>query len=102
QMVPSGDFPTVKSPNPEDPKALKMAADLAEKENADMVVGTDPDADRIGIAVRNLRGELELLNGNQTNTVLTAYLLERWKKQGRLNGKQFIGSTIVTSDIFFK
>lgn len=102
QMVPSGDFPTVKSPNPEDPKALKMATDLAIRENADMVVGTDPDADRIGIAVRNLKGELELLNGNQTNTVLAAYLLERWRKQGKLNGKQFIGSTIVTSDIFYK
>lgn len=102
QMVPSGDFPTVASPNPENPEALKMATDLAEAEHADMVVGTDPDADRIGIAVRNLRGELELLNGNQTNTVLVAYLLERWRKQGRLNGKQFIGSTIVTSDIFFK
>lgn len=102
QMVPSGDFPTVKSPNPEDPKALKMATDLAIRENADMVVGTDPDADRIGIAVRNLEGELELLNGNQTNTVLAAYLLERWRKQGKLNGKQFIGSTIVTSDIFYK
>ena len=102
QMVPSGDFPTVKSPNPEDPNALKMATDLAIRENADMVVGTDPDADRIGIAVRNLKGELELLNGNQTNTVLAAYLLERWRKQGKLNGKQFIGSTIVTSDIFYK
>ena len=85
QMVPSGDFPTVKSPNPEDPKALKMATDLAIRENADMVVGTDPDADRIGIAVRNLKGELELLNGNQNNTVLAAYLLERWRKQGKLN-----------------
>ena len=102
QMVPSGDFPTVKSPNPEDPQARKMATDLAIRENADMVVGTDPDADRIGIAVRNLKGELELLNGNQTNTVLAAYLLERWRKQGKLNGKQFIGSTIVTSDIFYK
>lgn len=79
-----------------------MATDLAIRENADMVVGTDPDADRIGIAVRNLHGELELLNGNQTNTVLISYLLERWRKQGRLNGKQFIGSTIVTSDIFYK
>lgn len=102
QMVPSGDFPTVKSPNPENPEALKMATDLAIRENADMVVGTDPDADRIGIAVRNLKGDLELLNGNQTNTVLVAYLLERWRKQGKLNGKQFIGSTIVTSDIFYK
>lgn len=102
QMIPSGDFPTVKSPNPENPEALSMAMDLAYKTVADMVVGTDPDADRIGIAVRNLKGELRLLNGNETNTVLIAYLLERWKKAGKLDGRQFIGSTIVTSDIFFK
>lgn len=102
QMIPSGDFPTVKSPNPENPEALSMAMELAYKTGADMVVGTDPDADRIGIAVRNLKGELQLLNGNETNTVLIAYLLERWKKAGKLNGHQFIGSTIVTSDIFFK
>ncbi len=102
QMIPSGDFPTVKSPNPENPEALSMAMYLAYKTGADMVVGTDPDADRIGIAVRNLKGELQLLNGNETNTVLIAYLLERWRKAGKLNGHQFIGSTIVTSDIFFK
>ncbi len=102
QMIPSGDFPTVKSPNPENPEALSMAMKLAYKTGADMVVGTDPDADRIGIAVRNLKGELQLLNGNETNTVLIAYLLERWRKAGKLNGHQFIGSTIVTSDIFFK
>ena len=102
QMIPSGDFPTVKSPNPENPEALSMAMDLAYKTGADMVVGTDPDADRIGIAVRNLKGELQLLNGNETNTVLIAYLLERWRKAGKLDGHQFIGSTIVTSDIFFK
>ena len=102
QMVPSGDFPTVKSPNPEDPAALAMATALADANDADMVVGTDPDADRIGVAVRNLKGELQLLNGNECNTVLITYLLERWKKAGKLEGKQFIGSTIVTSDIFFK
>lgn len=102
QMIPSGDFPTVKSPNPENPEALSMAMKLAYKTGADMVVGTDPDADRIGIAVRNLKGELQLLNGNETNTVLIAYLLERWRKAGKLDGHQFIGSTIVTSDIFFK
>ena len=102
QMVPSGDFPTVKSPNPEDPAALAMATALADANGADMVVGTDPDADRIGVAVRNLKGELQLLNGNECNTVLITYLLERWKKAGKLDGKQFIGSTIVTSDIFFK
>ena len=79
-----GDYPTVKSPNPENPEALSMAMDLAYKTGADMVVGTDPDADRIGIAVRNLKGELQLLNGNETNTVLIAYLLERWRKAGKL------------------
>ncbi|MDD4820400.1 MAG: phospho-sugar mutase [Flavobacteriales bacterium] len=102
QMIPSGDFPTVKSPNPENPEALAMATKLANETGADMLVGTDPDADRIGIAVRNLKGEMQLLNGNETNTVLIDYLLKRWKKAGKLNGKQFIGSTIVTSDIFFK
>ena len=102
QMIPSGDFPTVKSPNPENPEALSMATALANKSGADMLVGTDPDADRIGIAVRNLKGEMQLLNGNETNTVLIDYLLKRWKKAGKLNGHQFIGSTIVTSDIFFK
>lgn len=101
QMVPSGNFPTVESPNPEEPKALSMAMDLAEITNADLVIGCDPDGDRLGIAVRNLDGEMTLLNGNQTNTLLTYYILDQWKKQGRITGKEFIGSTIVTSDIFF-
>jgi phosphoglucomutase len=65
------------------------------------VIGTDPDGDRLGIAVRNLDGEMQLLNGNQTNTILTYYILNEWRKQGRITGKEFIGSTIVTSDIFF-
>ncbi len=100
QAVPSGDFPTVKSPNPEEPEALKMALELAEKVNADIVIGTDPDADRLGVAVRNFDGKMVLLNGNQTNTVLTNYLLNKWEEDG-LEGTEFIGSTIVTSDIFF-
>ncbi|OPB95989.1 phospho-sugar mutase [Elizabethkingia occulta] len=101
QMIPSGNFPTVESPNPEEPAALSMAMDLAKVTNADIVIGTDPDGDRLGIAVRNLDGEIQLLNGNQTNTFLTYYILDQWKKQGRITGKEFIGSTIVTSDIFY-
>src|SRR5690606_13184855 len=101
QMIPSGNFPTVESPNPEEPAALEMAMDLARLTNADVVIGTDPDGDRLGIAVRNLDGEMQLLNGNQTNTILTYYILDQWKKAGKISGKEFIGSTIVTSDIFF-
>lgn len=100
QATPSGLFPTVKSPNPEEPEALEMALELAKKIDADIVIGTDPDADRLGIAVKNLQGELVLLNGNQTNTMLTNYLLQQAAQKG-LNGNEFIGSTIVTSDIFF-
>lgn len=101
QMIPSGNFPTVDSPNPEEPKALEMALDLARITNGDIVLGTDPDGDRLGIAVRNLEGEMQLLNGNQCNTILTYYILDQWKKAGRITGKEFIGSTIVTSDIFY-
>lgn len=97
QEVPNGDFPTVKSPNPEEPEALKMALELAEKTQADLVIGTDPDADRLGVAVRNTNGEMILLNGNQTMVVMTAFLLEKWKENNKLNGKQFIGSTIVST-----
>ncbi|MBE2273543.1 MAG: phospho-sugar mutase [Flavobacteriales bacterium] len=101
QMIPSGNFPTVESPNPEEPAALQMAIDLARITNGDIVIGTDPDGDRLGIAVRNLDGEIQLLNGNQTNTILTYYILDQWKKQGKITGKEFIGSTIVTSDVFY-
>ncbi len=102
QMIPSGNFPTVASPNPEEPAALEMAIDLARITNGDIVIGTDPDGDRLGIAVRNLQGEIQLLNGNQTNTILTYYILDQWKKAGKITGKEFIGSTIVTSDIFIE
>ncbi|MDO5511040.1 MAG: phospho-sugar mutase [Weeksellaceae bacterium] len=100
QAVPDPNFSTVRSPNPEEPDALKMAIELAEQVQADIVIGTDPDADRLGIAVRDRDGKFVLLNGNQTNTVLTRYLLEEWENEGRIDGNQFIGSTIVTSDIF--
>lgn len=102
QREPNGDFPTVKSPNPEEPEALKMATDLAEKIGADIVIGTDPDCDRLGIAVRNLEGNLVLLNGNQTFSILTNFLISNWKNEGRINGKQFIGSTIVSTPMIIK
>jgi len=97
QRVPNGDFPTVKSPNPEEPEALKMALELADKVNADIVIGTDPDCDRLGVAVRNLEGELVLLNGNQTMVMMTDFLLKQWKKEDKIVGKEFIGSTIVST-----
>jgi phosphoglucomutase len=99
QAQPDGDFPTVKSPNPEEAAALEMALDLARKKEADLVIGTDPDADRVGIAVRNLAGELELLNGNQAAAVLLYYLLEQNQQKGLLTGKEFIAKTVVTSDL---
>ncbi|VAW26996.1 Phosphoglucomutase, partial [hydrothermal vent metagenome] len=102
QREPNGDFPTVASPNPEEPAALKMAIDLANNINADIVIGTDPDSDRIGIAVRNLDGNMILLNGNQTMSVMTDFLIKNWQKQGKLNGKQFVGSTIVSTNLVNK
>lgn len=102
QKIPNGDFPTVVSPNPEEPEALKMATDLADKIDADIVIGTDPDSDRIGIAVRDLEGKLTLFNGNQTMSVMTDFLIKQWEKQGKLNGKQFVGSTIVSTDLVKK
>lgn len=102
QKIPNGDFPTVISPNPEEPEALKMAMDLAEKIDADIVLGTDPDSDRIGIAVKDFNGKISLLDGNQTMSLMVSFLLKQWKNQGRLNGKQFIGSTIVSTDLVNK
>ena len=102
QAIPDGDFPTVKSPNPEEPEALEMALKLAEKVNADIVIGTDPDCDRLGIAVRNTDGKLTLLNGNQTMVLMTKFLLEQWKTQGKINGNQFVGSTIVSTPMLPK
>jgi len=102
QAEPNGDFPTVKSPNPEEPEALSMAVALADKLNADIVVGTDPDCDRLGVAVRNNEGKMTLLNGNQTMVLMTHYLLEKWKTQGKIDGKQFIGSTIVSTPMMME
>ncbi|SFE65359.1 phospho-sugar mutase [Flavobacterium xueshanense] len=102
QRVPNGDFPTVKSPNPEEPEALTMALALADKTNSDIVIGTDPDCDRLGVAVRNNEGKMTLLNGNQTMILMTAFLLEQWKKAGKINGKQFVGSTIVSTPMMME
>ncbi|HKJ47997.1 MAG TPA: phospho-sugar mutase, partial [Christiangramia sp.] len=97
QRAPNGNFPTVESPNPEEPEALKMALEIADKENADIVIGTDPDCDRLGVAVRDLNGEMTLLNGNQTMLVMTWFLLEQWKKSGKIDGNEFVASTIVST-----
>ncbi|MFT5251075.1 MAG: phosphoglucomutase [Flavobacteriales bacterium] len=102
QRVPDGNFSTVKSPNPEEPEALTMALALADKTNADIVVGTDPDCDRLGVAVRDNDGKMTLLNGNQTMVLMTAFLLEQWKKAGKINGKQFVGSTIVSTPMMME
>ena len=95
QAEPDGDFPTVDSPNPEEPAALAMALQKAEEVQADIVIGTDPDADRLGIAVRNHKGEMELLNGNQTMIVMTQFILDRVKREQ--NQDYFIGSTVVST-----
>ncbi|WP_431158595.1 phospho-sugar mutase [Winogradskyella poriferorum] len=97
QKEPNGDFPTVVSPNPEETEALKMAMELAEKVGGDIVIGTDPDCDRLGVVVRDLDGELVILNGNQTMIIMTDFLLRQWKDTGKINGNQFVGSTIVST-----
>ncbi|MGB3144633.1 MAG: phospho-sugar mutase [Maribacter sp.] len=96
QAKPDGDFPTVKSPNPEEPEALSMAVKKAEEIGADMVVGTDPDSDRLGIAVRNLDGEMEIVNGNQAMVLMTKFLLDKTKAKG-FKGNEFIATTIVST-----
>ncbi len=99
QDISDGDFPTVVSPNPEEASALKLAIEEAEKVGADLVMASDPDADRLGIAVRDNEGKMVLMNGNQTASMLTNYILTRWQELGRLDGKQYIVKTIVTSEM---
>lgn len=99
QEKPDGNFPTVVSPNPEEAAALKLALEKAEKENSDLVMATDPDSDRVGIAVRNDKNELVLLNGNQTASLLFFYVLKKWHDDNKLDGKEFIVKTIVTSEL---
>ena len=99
QDVSDGNFPTVVSPNPEEPAAMKMALEKADETGADLVLATDPDADRLGIAVRNDEGKMVQLTGNQTWSFLTYYILTRWQELGKLNGKQYCVKTIVTSEL---
>lgn len=99
QDISDGNFPTVQSPNPEEASALKMAIEKADKEGADIVLATDPDADRMGIAVRDNEGKMVLLNGNQTGSILTWYILTRMKELGRLNDNKYVVKTIVTTPL---
>jgi len=99
QDVIDGNFPTVQSPNPEEPAALALAIELAKKNGAELVMGTDPDADRVGIAIPNKKGDFELLNGNQTGALLVNYLITRWKELGKIKGTEFIAKTVVTTDL---
>ncbi len=99
QAIPSGDFPSVESPNPEERSALRMAIELAEKEDGDLVLGTDPDADRVGMVARNSSGELTLINGNQACALIVYYRLEQMKTAGTIPANGFIAKTVVTSDL---
>ncbi|MCQ2125843.1 MAG: phospho-sugar mutase [Bacteroidaceae bacterium] len=99
QMIPDGNFPTVVSPNPEYPEALTLALKLAREKNADVVMASDPDADRLGVACRNDKGELVLLNGNQTAMIFLYYIIRQLNKLGKITGKEYIVKTIVTTEV---
>jgi len=99
QMVRSGDFPTVVSPNPENAEALTLAINLAKKIDADIVMASDPDADRVGMACKNDKGEWILINGNQTCLLFLYYIITNRKAMGKMNGKEFIVKTIVTTEL---
>ncbi len=99
QSTPDGNFPTVVYPNPEEKEAMSIALNMASSMDADLVMATDPDADRVGIGVKNDKGEFQLLNGNQTGALLVYYLLEKWKANGKLTGKEYVVKTIVTTDL---
>ncbi|MEM9326233.1 MAG: phospho-sugar mutase [Bacteroidota bacterium] len=99
QAEADGNFPTVIYPNPEEAEALSLALKKAEAIDADLVMATDPDSDRVGIAVKNSKGEFQLMNGNQTAALLVYYLLKKWKENGKLTGKEFVVKTIVTTDL---
>jgi len=102
QCTPDGNFPTVIYPNPEEEEAMTMALEKAREIDADLVLATDPDADRVGIAIRDDRGDLILLNGNQTGSLLLNYMLDQWKEQGRLTGDEYVVKTIVTTYLMDK
>ncbi|MBK6977321.1 MAG: phospho-sugar mutase [Cytophagaceae bacterium] len=99
QATPDGNFPTVVYPNPEEKEAMTMALNLAKEIDADLVIATDPDADRVGMGVKNPEGEWQLLNGNQAASLIIYYLLKAWKSAGKLTGKEFVCKTIVTTDL---
>lgn len=99
QSAPDGNFPTVVYPNPEEAEALSLALQKAEQLDADLVMATDPDSDRVGIAVKNDKGAFQLLNGNQTGSLLLYYLLRKWDEKGKIQGKQYVVKTIVTTDL---
>lgn len=102
QAKPDGNFPTVVYPNPEEAEALKLALKKAEEIDAELVMATDPDADRVGIAVKNHQGQFQLLNGNQTGSLLIYYVLKRWKELGKIKGNEYIVKTIVTTELIDK
>jgi len=102
QDIIDGNFPTVKSPNPEEPGALRMAIERATSTGAELVMASDPDADRLGVAVKNMTGEFVLLNGNQTAAILTYYILSQFKELKRYQGNEYIITTIVTTDLLNK
>jgi phosphoglucomutase len=102
QCVTSGDFPTVIYPNPEEKEALTMALNLAKKIDADLVMATDPDCDRVGIAIKDNDGNHILLNGNQTGTLIFNYVIDQWKERGKLTGKEYVVKTIVTTNLIDK
>lgn len=99
QNVISGNFPTVVSPNPEEPAALAMAVQKARETDADIVMASDPDADRIGIAIKDDKGEWILVNGNQTFLIFIYYLITKWRELGRLTGNEYVVKTIVTTEV---
>ena len=99
QLVSDGNFPTVKSPNPEESATLFLATEKAKAVGAELVLATDPDADRVGIAIKNDKGDIILMNGNQTASILLYYLLSQWKAKGKIHGKEYIVKTIVTTEL---
>ncbi len=102
QATPDGNFPTVVYPNPEEHEAMSLALQQAAELDADLVLATDPDADRVGIAVKNHHGQWQLMNGNQTGSLIIYYLLQAWKQAGRITGREFVSKTIVTTDLIDK
>lgn len=102
QALPDGNFPTVIYPNPEEAEALSLALKKAQEVDAELIMATDPDADRVGIAAKNNKGEFQLLNGNQTGSLLLYYLARKWKENNKIDGKQFMVKTIVTTDLIAK